>query len=194
MTNPTIPRASLQEAQRLLEKLREGGSEALAAGLRAADILRETLGQEHPHVAGALLSTSYVCYENRDLDTAERLVREAMRIWRAQEGPERPEIAICLNNLGRIEEERGNSEKGVQLHRQAVDMRLRLLGDHPDTAFSLTNLGAALTDAGRWEEAMETLQKALACYERLGLRDEAAIDACRQNLSLCRKQMTVERH
>ena len=189
MQDDTIRREALQEAQRLLQRVQEGGADAVEAGLRAADIVRQTLGENHPHVAGVLCSTSSACYALRDYVTAEKLVREAMNIWKTQPGPERPEIALCLNNLGRIEEERGNTQEGVRLHREAVALRQRLLGDHPDTAFSLTNLGAALTEAALWSEAAETLEAALACYQRLGLNDETAVDACRQNLTLCRERL-----
>ena len=59
--------------------------------------------------------------------------------------------------------------EGIALHRQAVALRTRLLGDHEDTAFSLGNLGVALASGGEWQEAAATLEQAVAMYEKLGL-------------------------
>ncbi len=162
-------------------------AEAMALGQEALDILMETCGSEDPRVAGARLNLSSHQYAAGDFDAAEANLRAALEIWERQAGPCSMEVSTCLNNLGRLYERKGDARSGVFFHRQAVEIRTALLGDHPETAFSLGNLGAALAGDSRWKEAIEALEAALACHERLGRADGEEAAACRANLDLCRK-------
>ena len=113
----------------------------------------------------------------------------AMQIWQAQPEPS-PRLGTCLNNLGRIEEEKGNHAQGIALHREAVALRRSLLGQcHEDTAFSLGNLGVALAASGQWHEAADILESALACYARLGRYKCPEAEGYRKNLAVCRKAL-----
>ena len=163
--------------------------EAGFMGLRALDILRKALGDAHPRVADALLNLSSSYYECGDYARAEAHLRQAQEIWEATLGRDSMQVSTCLNNLGRLHEQRGDPVQGAILHSQAVDIRRRLLGDHPETAFSLGNWGAALAEAKQWDKARSALEEAIACYERLGLGDSAATGACRHNLELCRQAL-----
>lgn len=161
---------------------------SIALGRQALDGLVATCGEGHGLVAGAMLHLSAAYYSRRDFDEAERLLRGAKEIWEAVT-PVPPELGTCLNNLGRIEEERGNFAEGIALHRQAVALRTSLLGDHEDTAFSLGNLGVALASNGDWQEAAKTLEKAVAMYEKLGLGQSELAEGYRGNLEVCRKKL-----
>ncbi len=163
--------------------------EALILGREALGILLEALGSEHVDVAQARLNLSTHWYGLRHYDEAEQELREAMRVWEAQEGRRSPHVATCLNNLGRLYEERGDLGQGVAFHTEAVSIRREILGDHPDTAFSLGNLGVAQLMAGDFTAARQSLEEALACYERLGLGDSPDAAAYRANLDICSKQI-----
>ena len=94
-------------------------------------------------------------------------------------------VSTCLNNLGRIYEERGLLEEGIGFHRRSLTIRRETLGEHPETAFSLGNLGTALASAGQWAEAAEVLEECVACYSRQGI-DTPQVDGYRRNLEICR--------
>ena len=158
----------------------------------AVDGLRAAFGKDHPLVAGALLRLSACLYMQRDLDGAEELLLKARDVFEKQPGNEsRMDVSTCLNNLGRIREERGDLEQGIALHRQAAAIRKELLGDHTETAFSLGNLGVALATAGQWQEAVDTLQEALDCYARAGHTSGPDIEGYRKNLEICRHALKM---
>ena len=165
--------------------------EACIASIKALDILRRHAGETHPRVADALLNLSSFHYEAGDYTRAEAFLRQAMEIWEAAVGHDSVEVSTCLNNLGRLHEQNGRPAEGAILHEQAVDIRTRLLGDHPETAFSLGNWGAALADAGQWSKAVQALEQAVACYERLHMHGEEAAEICRQNLARCREALAA---
>ena len=164
---------------------------SIELGRQARDGLIASCGEGHGLVAGAMLHLSAAYYERRDFAEAERLLRGAREIWEAQD-PTPPELGTCLNNLGRIEEERGRIAEGIALHRQALEVRSRLLGEHEDTAFSLGNLGVALASGGQWEEAAATLERCVAMYEALGQGASELAESYRKNLAVCRNRLAAE--
>ena len=158
-------------------------------GRQVLAILRRTSKPDDPQLAAACFFLSSGVYQVGLLDEAESLTREAMAIWEHLFGHRSVEVSTCLNNLGRIEEERGHLEKGIALHKEAVSIRKELLGNHRETAFSLGNLGTALATAGRWQEAADTLKEALDCYAAAGVTSGFEIEGYRANLALCHKAL-----
>lgn len=167
--------------------------ESLALGREAAQLAEQIFGPDSPRLAGALLRLSAAYYRGRDFDEAERLMLRAKAIWEAQDGPVPPELGVCLNNLGRICEERGQFTEGIALHRRAVALRRELLGEHEDTAFSLGNLGVALASDGQWEEAAAVLAEAMGLYTRLGKGESPEAVGYRANLAVCREALQARR-
>lgn len=155
---------------------------AYAHGNEALSMFLSLYGPEHPQVAAARFGLSFVAYNARKYDEAEALSLEAMRLWTQHFGPKSVEIATCLNNLGRIYEERGDFTTGISYHRQSVAMRKELLGLHPETGFALGNLGTALASAEQFPEALATLKEAIACYEHCGRSTGYEVDGYRRNL------------
>ena len=93
---------------------------SIAVSREAVDGLRAGFGEDHPLVAGAMMRLSACLYMQRDLDGAEDLLLKARDVFEKQSGDEsRMDVSTCLNNLGRIHEERGDLEQGIALHRQA---------------------------------------------------------------------------
>lgn len=157
---------------------------AFAMSSEAVQLSSEAYGPESPQHAGALLPAAAMHYRQGELDEAEALLRRAQSVWEKQAVPV-SELGTCLNNLGRIYEERGQLEEGIALHRQAVALRRELLGEHHDTAFSLGNLGVALATAEYWQEAATTLREAVTVYQRLGLGDSPDALGYSNNLGVC---------
>ena len=169
------------------------GSAAL--GQEAVRGCEAAFGTRSARVASALLHLSAAYYRKKDWDAAEERLMLARGIWeelaRATGVPDQ-QMGTCLNNLGRLYEERGLPEQGIALHRQAVALRQSVLGDHEDTAFSLGNLGVALASAGQWDEAASTLEAAVACYARLGKSAGPEAESYRKNLDLCRRVLAEQ--
>ena len=177
-------------------RLELGDIEASAAlGQEAVRACKAAFGAQSPRVASALLHLSAAYYRKKDWHTAEDILLQAKGIWeelaRASGVPDQ-QLGTCLNNLGRLYEERGLTEQGIALHRQAVALRQSVLGDHEDTAFSLGNLGVALASAGQWDEAVSTLEAAVACYGRLGKGTGPEAASYRKNLDLCRRALAEQ--
>ena len=158
---------------------------SLEAGKKALPLLHAALSPDDARLAPSVLSLSFAEYEARRLDRAEALCLEAKELWEKQRGPESLEVSTCLNNLGRIYEEMGREEEGIARHRDALAIRRKVLGDHPETAFSMGNLGTALASAGKWREAAAMLEEAIACYARCGHVEGRDIEGYRRNLNVC---------
>lgn len=179
--------------QNLCFALAETGAvaESAAVGEEAARLAEALFGPLSPELAGALLRLSAAPYRGHDLDAAEALIRRARAIWEAQPGPTPQEVGTCLNNLGRIHEERGDMAAGIAFHRQAVAFR-RALPDREDLAFSLGNLGVALAQDGQWREACAALEEALELYAALGKGNGPEARGYADNLAVCRRALLAE--
>lgn len=163
--------------------------EAAILGTEALHMQERLLGPAHPAVADSLLSLSGYYYAAKNFARAQNLLEKARQLFEQHYGPCSMQVSTCLNNLGRLHESSGNPQWGAKLHEQAVNIRLDILGDHPETAFSLGNWGAALAADNQWEKAQQALQQALACYDRLGLSQSEAAECCRKNEALCSRAL-----
>ncbi|MEG2172175.1 MAG: tetratricopeptide repeat protein [Desulfovibrionaceae bacterium] len=177
---------ALQNLARIRSE-RGAWGEAAALGNEALTMQQELLGPNHPAVADAVLNLSGHYYAAHDYLQAKALLERAMSLFEQHYGPHSVQVSTCLNNLGRVFENMGKPHLGAQLHEQAVTIRLDILGDHPETAFSLGNWGAALAADGQWDKAFNALTQALACYTRLHLGESEAAQICQQNRALCKK-------
>ena len=155
------------------------------------DALDGLLPDDDPFVAEACFLLSQAEYELSHLDATEALTRRAMAMWEKIHGPEDVGISTCLNNLGRIYEERDMLGKGIEFHQRALNMRRKLLGEHEETAFSMGNLGTALAMNSQWEEAARTLEECVTCYARMGIHDGPKVEGYKQNLEICRRALAA---
>ena len=152
----------------------------------AEALLAGTRDPNDPDLAMARYFLSSAEYQCGNLDEAERLTRLAMTTFRHIGGRE-ADLSSCLNNLGRIYEERGDLEQGILFHRQSVELHKQAFGEiHPQTAFSLGNLGVALAAAGSFREAASMLTQCLECYRAAGITEGREIEGYQHNLKVCR--------
>jgi tetratricopeptide (TPR) repeat protein len=83
------------------------------------------------------------------------------------------QIAICLNNLGRLFQKKGDHATAEGLFRQALAIdEIHYSPGHIDINIDLHNLGISLLRLGRKEEAMECGKKALEIYTRVYGKDD----------------------
>jgi len=163
--------------------------EAMTYSQRELTILQKALPPEHPHLAEARLGLASHYYETSRFDEAAEILKEALASFEAAEGRESLGVSACLNNLGRILENQGENEKSIPLFAEAVAIRRKLLGRHPETAFTLLNYGTALMALGRIHDAADVLAECAALYAHLGMDEHPLCKACHSNLALCRHEI-----
>jgi tetratricopeptide (TPR) repeat protein len=82
-------------------------------------------------------------------------------------GPDHPEVATTLVNLGNAYESLGDSQKSRELLERALIIKERHYGpDHPEVATTLANLGNAYESLGDSQKSRELLERALTIDER----------------------------
>lgn len=166
--------------------------EAIVTSQREIAILSVGLPPEQANsderMAEAKLTMSKHLYEQGHFAKAEALLQEILPVLEATQGRESLGVSACLNNFGRIRELSGENEKSIPFFTEAVAIRKKLLGQHPDTAFIMLNLGTALAGIGRFIEAIPVLEDCGAMYVTLGLAESRYAKACRANLALSRQK------
>ena len=108
----------------------------------ALRIREATLGSNHPEVGKMHNNLARLLHDQGDFVGAEAAYREALRIWRTEEGLGREHqfIARVLHSLARLLHETGKPAEAEAMCIDALEMRRLLLGeDHRESADS-TNL------------------------------------------------------
>jgi Tfp pilus assembly protein PilF len=94
---------------------------------------------------------------------AESLLRQALLVHEKFLGPDHPEVATTVNNLGHLLWLQKRFVEAEPYFRRALGISEKTLGpQHPSTAQYLSNLEAALSAQGKHDEAEPPLHRALA--------------------------------
>jgi predicted ATPase len=155
---PDAPAADLARALSwtgvLLDVARR--SAEAADRLEQALTLLRMLGDD-AGIARTLNSLGVVARSLGDLDRAEALITESIERKRAL--GDQPGIAISLSNLGVIASDRGMTDDAVAYMAQALAIDEQTGGG--SVVVSCANLGATLVKAGRIEEGLQQIRRAL---------------------------------
>jgi CHAT domain-containing protein/Tfp pilus assembly protein PilF len=90
----------------------------------------------------------------------------ALALREAVLGGTHPEVASCLDLLGKVHRHQGDLAQAEPLIQRGLALREAALGkDHPDVAQSLNNLAALYLDQGLYGRAEALVQRALAIRE-----------------------------
>ena len=101
-------------------------------------------------------------------DEAILVVERWLAIVESVFGPADPNVAIALNNLSALYEDKGDYIKAEPPLRRALAIVERALGpNHQDVATNLNNLGALYYEQGDYGKAEPLYQRALAISEKL---------------------------
>ena len=171
---------------------------------KEVELLEKMFGRDHPReldivtantpeggtaIADALVTLAEHHYEQGRFDVAELQVQRALDIYEAADGHHSLGVSTCLNNLGRIYENRNQNEEGVKFLEEAATIRKDILGTHPDTAFTLLNYGTGLAALDKFLDASRVLAKAAEMYSALGMDDNQYARAARDNLKVCQAHL-----
>jgi len=118
---------------------------------------------------GRLLNQTGLYLRGRaEFAEAKAAYERALAICEAVFGPDHPNVATVINNLGQVLGDLGDLEGAREAHERALDIREQKLGEnHPDTATSLNDLGNLFQNQGNYAEAQIYLKRALAIYEQV---------------------------
>jgi tetratricopeptide (TPR) repeat protein len=128
----------------------------------ALDAAETHLGISHFQTLQLLKALASFCRKRGEYDAADEFAQRhndnvAIGGWE-----ETADAATRLNNIGYSLQEKGEYGKAEPLYKQALQMRLKVLGkEHPDTAQSLNNLAALYYFQGRYDEAEPLYNRAL---------------------------------
>lgn len=87
----------------------------------------------------------------------------ALELQQARLGPEHPDVAMTLNNMGMVLAVLGRADDAIASYQKSLDIHRAIEGPgHPNTATAEHNLGVLLRSRGRYVEARAALEQALA--------------------------------
>jgi tetratricopeptide (TPR) repeat protein len=134
--------------------------------------------EEEPEVRASLMGTMGVVYTRLGLyPAALPLLQEALEERRRWLGDEDVRVADSQNNLGLALLKMADYEPAERELRSALELRQRLLGEHPATAQSQNDLATVLSELGRWSEAVEFARASLELRRRLLGRHPAVAES-----------------
>jgi len=165
---------------------------AEAHALRAVEIRRELLGEEHPDTLMSVnnLASAYY-YQGRDPE-AERLHRETLDIRRRVLGEEHPDTLASMRNLARTCHAQGRYDEAERLYRDTLAIQRNILGgEHRDTLRSMNDLAAAYQDQRRFAEAEQLHRETLDIRRRV--LGEEHLDTLMSVSNLARSYLAQDR-
>jgi tetratricopeptide (TPR) repeat protein len=136
--------------------------------LEARDIMIAARGPRNEVVAGIEANAAEAAFWVGDLDEAKRLAEQAYSILSLYQGEDRP-AANALMVLAWVARERKDWESVVRHSKAAVAQLARLHGtDNIDLAVARRELGRALGQLERYDEAIEPMSACAEVFRRVG--------------------------
>uniref|UniRef100_UPI0035AEEE54 tetratricopeptide repeat protein n=1 Tax=Promineifilum sp. TaxID=2664178 RepID=UPI0035AEEE54 len=130
-------------------------------------VVNSAFEREDEMAANLCAWLDFVLSNSGDLAGALPYSKRALEIRERVLGPDHPDTATSLNNLGYLLKAQGDLAGARPYYERALAVWERVLGpDHPSTALSLNNLGLLLKDQGDLAGAQPYLERALAVRER----------------------------
>ncbi|MEA2327943.1 MAG: eukaryotic-like serine/threonine-protein kinase [Thermoanaerobaculia bacterium] len=148
------------------------------------ELLHEAAGRittelkDQPAARAELLSTIGSSeFHLGHLESAESLLREALRLRMQTDGPNSPLVAGLLNDLGLVRKHQDHLDEAERLLRESVAIREKSLGHvNGNTARGLFDLASVLTLRGKQTEAEAALRESLTLREKLSIDPRNGVD------------------
>ncbi len=176
-----VERAVEAEADRLIDAGYPAPLLAWQPHLRAVTEMAVEQGSDRAR--GLLLSLGRHLRMVADLAGAKQADERALEIDEARLGPDHPNVATDLSNLGVVLHDQGDLAGARQAHERALEIDEAHLGpDHPSVATNLSNLGVVLHDQGDLAGARQAHERALNIAEASLGPDHPNVAASLSNL------------
>ncbi len=140
-----------------------GRPEAARQRYEASLEIRERLGKE-PESAGLFNNLGIVAQQLGDPVRAREYAEQALALYTRLGDPRR--IGTCEVNLAWMDSSSGDNES-ARLHCERAIALAREVGDRLNLAIAQNNLGDALRDMGRLDEAADAYAEAVSAYHEL---------------------------
>jgi tetratricopeptide (TPR) repeat protein len=153
---------------RVLGRL-DAGSVENALTARAARLVQEAAGPDHPMHAQVLNNICYQQMSVGQLVPALEACTRALDIRLRTAAADSSEASAPHNNLGGIYKRLGRYDEALVHDQAALALRERSLGpDHPAVAVARNNVAWVFKEQGRLEEAEPYFRKAAEAFARVG--------------------------
>ena len=152
----------------------------------------QAAGEENPELARVSdLNTRFSeMYAAGRYEEAIPLATEALAIREKLLGPDHPDTAKSLNNLGVLYDTMGDYAKAEPLYERSLAIREKTLGpDDPAIATALNNLGMLEKAMGHYAEAKQRYERALAINQKALGPEHPDTATCLDNLGELYRQI-----
>ncbi len=131
-------------------------NKALEYKIRALNIWKTVLPEQHPDLALSLNNVGFAYGQLGDRDKALEYQLQGLNIRKAVLPEQHPDLALSLNNVGLIYSELGDQGKALEYQLQALNIWKAVLpAQHPDLATSLSNVGFIYGELDDQDKALE---------------------------------------
>lgn len=157
--------------------------------LSAALVKARGFDRDDLRLALTLSSLAQAHQGQREFVAAEPLYVEALDIVQRVRGPEHPDVAAILNNLGVLHRMHGQLPEAMQHLTRALDIKQQALGpSHPDVALTLMNLAQVYAARDDYEETLRLYRRSLDIYSQaFGETDARVAQVLDEYASLLRR-------
>ena len=144
-----------------------------------------------PEATGQLLNQAAIYLWGRAAYAqAQAAFERALRMAEAAFGPEHPEVATAVNNLGNVLQDLGDLPGARACYERALRIDEAAYGpEHPNVATDVNNLGSVLQDLGDLPGARAAFERALRILRRFLGEEHPKTVIVRNNLAALEQQM-----
>jgi serine/threonine protein kinase/tetratricopeptide (TPR) repeat protein len=136
---------------------------ALERQRRAVQILRGLAEVDEGDLAAGINNLAMTLRTLGEVDEAESLNREVLKIRERTLGERHPLVGSTLHNLALIHTQRGEYDEALALETRALELLRESLGEHaPRVSTSYASMAIIHDNLGHFEDAMEYYARALA--------------------------------
>jgi tetratricopeptide (TPR) repeat protein len=141
--------------------------------------------RDHLDTAGSLwVNSGFHLRAVAEYTGARQAYERALRIDEDAFGPDHPNVATDVNNLGLVLKDQGDLAGARQTFERALRIDEAAFGpDHPEVATDVNNLGMVLQDLGDLAGARQAYERALAILEKFLSPDHPNIQIVKRNLN-----------
>ncbi len=135
---------------------------ALDNYLKALDIKKKTLGNEHPDVADTYNNISMLYIEKCEYDNALEYLFKALEIIEKVLGKEHQNTAIYYDEISTVYSKMGDFDKALEYLLMALKIKENALGnEHPDVAETYNDISLLFFEHGNYDKTLEYGLKSL---------------------------------
>jgi tetratricopeptide (TPR) repeat protein len=144
----------------------KGDMTAALASLDTAVAVQQSLPRVDTRVLARTSGTrGLVLWRMHRLAEAREALARAATLREERLGPDHPDVASALDNLGKVVLDQGELDYALSLNERALQIRATRLGPrHWNTAVSMNHLGYVLRELGSLEDALVTHERALSVF------------------------------